>query len=102
MSAIFYQAVVQTVLIFGEETWVLLGEISWKLKGVHMVFLRQIMGQKAKQHRDRIWRSEAVVKVLKEVGTHSLGAYIYKRKATVVEWVALRSIMEVCNKDIYY
>ena len=43
--------------------------MSWKLEGVHVGFLRQITGQKAKRQRDRIWRSEAAEKVLKEAGT---------------------------------
>ena len=33
--AMFYQAVVQAVLIFGAETWVLLESMSRKLEGVH-------------------------------------------------------------------
>ena len=35
VSAIFYRAVVQKVLLFGAETWVLLEEMSWNLEGVH-------------------------------------------------------------------
>ena len=41
-------------------------------------------------------------KVLKEEITQYLGAYIEKRQASVEEWVALRPILEVCDKETGY
>ena len=35
----FYRVVVQSVLLFGNETWVLLAAMINKLEGVHVVFL---------------------------------------------------------------
>ena len=102
MSVIFYQAVVQAVLIFGADTWVLLAVISRNLEGVHMGFLRQIMGQKANRQREKTWRSEAEEKVLKEARTHFLGEYIDKQEAKMAEWVLLRPILEVYNNETGY
>ena len=72
----FYWVVVQALLLFGGDTWVLLVPMSRKLEGVHVVFIRKMMGQKAKRQRDGAWRSEAAAKVLKEVCTQTLGGYI--------------------------
>ena len=36
------------------------------------------------------------------MGTYTLGTYIYKRQVTVVEWVELRPILEVFDKEIEY
>ena len=47
----FYQAVVQVLLLFGAKTWFFLAEMSRNLKGVHMGFLRQVTGQRANQKR---------------------------------------------------
>ena len=80
----------------------MLEEMSRKLEGVHLGFLRQVTGQKANQQRDRTWRSAIVTKVLKEEVTETLGAYIYKRKAVVAEWAELRSILEICYMDTGY
>ena len=44
----FYRAVVQAVLLFESKTWVLLAEMLNNLEGVHVGFLRQVMGMKAK------------------------------------------------------
>ena len=41
----------------------------------------------------------AVEKVLNKSGTQSLGAYIGMRQATVAEWVALHTILEVYDKE---
>ena len=83
MSTTSYQAVVQAVLIFGAETWVLSEAIYRNLDGVQVGFLRQITGHKAKRQRDRTWRSKSAAKVIKEAVTQSLGAYIDNRQATV-------------------
>ena len=46
VSAMFYLDVVQSVLLFGAETWVLSEVISRKLEGVHVGFLRWITIQR--------------------------------------------------------
>ena len=43
----FYRAVVQAILIYGSETWVLLSEIEIKMEGTHTVLLRKITGKRA-------------------------------------------------------
>ena len=59
VSAMFYRALVQTVLLFGAETWVLSEAVSRKLEGVHVGFLRQITGQRAVRQEDGTWRQVA-------------------------------------------
>ena len=102
MSAVFYQAVVQTVLIFGVETWIFPEEMSRKLEGAHVGFLRQITGQRAVRREDGTWRQVEEDKVFKKTGTQSLGNYIYRRQTTVAEWVTLRPILEVCDRETGY
>ena len=40
--------------------------------------------------------------MLQAAGTKPLREYIDKRQATVAEWVSLRTIFEVCTKDMGY
>ena len=77
-------------------------EMYRKMEGVHMGFLRQVTGQMSKRQRDGTWRHRTAVSVIKEAGTHTPGTYIDKRQATVVEWVALRPILEVCDRKAGY
>ena len=41
ISEKFYCTVFQAVLLFGDETWVLMEEMTKNLKGAHIVFLRR-------------------------------------------------------------
>ena len=65
------------------------------LEGVHVEFLIQVTVNMPKRQRDKTWIIMAAESVLKEAGTQTLGTYIDKRQATVVEWVALRPILEI-------
>ena len=102
MSAMFYRAVVQVVLLFGAETWFLTAEMSQNMEGLHVGLLRQVMGKKENRERYGTWISEAAAKVLKESGTQILGEYIDKWKASVAEWVALRKIQYIYNMETGY
>ena len=46
VSAKFYHTVVQAVLLFGSEPWVLTAAMIQKLEGFHVSFLRQVTGMK--------------------------------------------------------
>ena len=54
-----------------------------KMEGVHVGFLRQITGKRAMQRENGTWRKVSEEKVLEKAGTHSIGAYIDRKQATV-------------------
>ena len=56
----------------------MLEAISSNMEGVHVGFLIQVMGWKAKWQRYGIWVSAAAVGVFKEAGNHKLGMYVDK------------------------
>ena len=60
------------------------------------------MRQGAVRQKDRTWRQVAVETVLEKAGTQTLETYIERRQAIVAEWVALRPILEVCDKEKAY
>ena len=51
----FYRAVVQAMLLFGAETWVLSAAMLKKLEGLHVGFLRQMTGTKARRLGEKTW-----------------------------------------------
>ena len=57
MSEIIYWAVVQAILLFGAETWVLLAAMSRNLEGVHVGFLILFTRQKKNRQRDGTCRN---------------------------------------------
>ena len=72
VSEKLYHAVIQAVLLFGAETWLLLAPMSQRLERVSVGFLRQVTNMKAKRLRDGSWRKVVADKVLQRVGTQLL------------------------------
>ena len=52
MAAIFYRAVVQAVLLFSSDAWVLLAAMERTVGGTHIRFMRQIMGKRMLRRAD--------------------------------------------------
>ena len=64
--------------------------------------LRQVTGHKSKKKKDGTWISVSAARVIKEAINQTLGAYIDKRQVTVAEWVALRPVLEICDRETGY
>ena len=71
VSAISYRAVVQAILLYGSETWVLSATMERKVEGIHTGFLRQIMGKRVRQLRDGTWQTPGAEGVREAAGTQS-------------------------------
>ena len=76
MSALFYRAVIQVVLIFELESWVLSYVIMRLMEGSHVGFLRYITGNHARRQANGEWETPAEEEVLKLVGTKLEDEYI--------------------------
>ena len=99
VSEKFYHALVQVVLLFGSEIWVLTAAMLHKIEGFHISFLRKVTGMKAQRLGDKTWQQEGVEKVLQAAWTKPLQDYTNMRQARVVEWVDLQTIFKVCANN---
>ena len=102
VSEKFYGALVQAVLFFGAEMWVLSAPMAQSLEGVHVGFLRKAKKLKAERLRERLCWKAASKKVLQGAETQPIQTYLDRRQATVSEWVALRPIFNVCARETGY
>ena len=59
VSTMFYRGVVQTVLLFGSETWVLLTVMAKNLENFCVVLLCQVVVKTARQQWGGTWRRAA-------------------------------------------
>ena len=91
-SEAFYRAVVQAVILFGEETCVFSAAMEKRIVGFHTDFLRQVKGKRARRRHNGIWWQEGFEIVLKEVGTQYIWKYINRQKSAVAQWVDLQPI----------
>ena len=72
VSSKFYCAVVQAVLLFGLETWVLTSAMLQKIEGVHVSFLRQVTWMKYQRLEEETCQQEGDEKLLQAAWTKPL------------------------------
>ena len=89
ISEMFYRAVVQAVLIFGSESWVLSAYMETVVEGTHKWFLRHIIGKQMRWNPDGTWVIPEAEVVLESVGMQSTATYISRRQGSVSQWVVL-------------
>ena len=97
VSAKFYKVVVQSVLLYGSETWNLIKTALARLEGFHI----RAAYWMAKTHKPRkgpnqVWVYPATEDVLKECGMHSILHYIGVRRETIFQYVVDRPIHKTC------
>ena len=72
----FYVAVVQAVLLFGSETWVLTPQLEKPLEGFHHRVVRRMVCMGPKHQRDGTWVYTTIEEALEMVGMEDIGEYI--------------------------
>jgi hypothetical protein len=93
VSAMFYKAVVQSVLLYGSKTWVLSKTVMAQLEGFHI----QAAYKMAKRHVPRRgpdwqWTYPKSEDVLEECGMYTIEEYIVKQRNTIAAYVVECSI----------
>jgi hypothetical protein len=98
VSAKFYKAIVQSVLLYGSETWVLSPAAMARLEGFHI----RAAYRMAKEHVPRRgpnlqWVYPSSEAVLEECDMHPIQLYIDVQRETIAKYVVGRSILAECQ-----
>ena len=92
---IFFKAVVQQVLLFGAETWV----VTPKMERVLSAFLhraaRRLTGRKARREKDGDWHYPSLEGAMKEAGLTDIWTSILRRQNTVAQYIATRPFLDL-------
>ena len=96
----FYKAIVQSVLLFGSETWVVTPQMLQALSAFHNRVARRIANKLPQRQRDGSWTYPPLSEALKDAGLYSLQTYISRRQNTIAEWVATRPIYQLCHQAL--
>ena len=89
-------ALVQAVLLFGSDTWVLNPRLEKALSGFHHQAARRMAGMGPKRQPDGTWVYPPIGAALAMVGLGEIGVYIVRRQNTVAQYIATRPIMDLC------
>jgi hypothetical protein len=98
--AYFYQAIVQAVLLYGSETWVVTKDQLQKLNTFHHWCARFITGRFIHPGKDGIWIYPSSQEALKQAGLTTINEYITRRRNTVFKsYISMREVLQVCMKS---
>ena len=96
----FYKAVVQAILLYGSETWVLTNFQLKRLRSFHARVARYLTGRHIRQNEDGTWVHPPTADVLEEAGLETIDEYIKRRRDTVRRFVMFRPIYDICRRSI--
>ena len=93
---IMYKAVAHSVLLYGSEIWVVMGDILKVLEGFHHRVYRNITEMTATCGEGGEWDYPLVVTAMEAAGLHTIRDYTRRQQATIAGKMACRPIYELC------
>ena len=96
VCCMFYKATVQSVLLFGSETWVLAPATLKRLEGFHAKVACRMTIVLPKM-TNGTWKYPKKKTVLAAAGLHTIEHCVKVRRAHIMRWVIDRPIMKLCR-----
>ena len=93
---VFYVLVMQLVLIFGSEMWVLTSRVEKSFKGIHHQAVHIMAGMGPKHQLDVMWVYPPIEMALLVVGLEEIGVYIAHRQNMVTQCIETHPIIDLC------
>ena len=97
---LFFKAVLQTVLLFRAETWVLNPHMYQALRSFQHRVAQWLTGRYPRQRGERRWEYPLLAAVMAEAGFEDIGVYITRKQNTVAQYIATRPILEIYEKPV--
>ncbi len=95
VMASFYKAIIQSVLLYGAESWVISKRTLSKLWSFHRRCARYITGMHIRENSDGSWTCPSE-ETLVAAGLWTVEEYIRRRRSTVMTYAIERSIYRRC------
>ena len=87
--------VVQSVLLYGSETWLLTPRMQRVLGGFDHRVVRMLTGRQPCKGRDRGWFYAPLEDAVAEAGLQEVETYFSCRQNTVAQYIATRPIIDL-------
>ena len=91
-----YVAVVQAVLLYISETWVMTPSIVRDLGIFYHRVARRLLGRKLRRVIDGIWRYPRLAEAMEEAGLQDVDTYVSRRYNTATQFISTRPIVYLC------
>ena len=83
----FFKAVVQQVLLFGAETWVVTPKMERALSGFLHGAARRLTGRQERREKDGYWYYPSLQGAMREAGLTDIRKSIANRQNTVAQYI---------------
>jgi hypothetical protein len=93
---IFYKATVQSILLFGSETWNLSPSSLKHLEGFHIRAAWRMAGKRPMKLPNGTWAYPNSVQVLEDVGLKTIAHYIAVRRQHIANYIVSKPIFTSC------
>ena len=93
----FYRATVQSILLYGSESWTVAPANLAMMEGFHVNAARRMAGMMPRK-RGGVWEYPKSREVLAAVGLRPVEHYIRVRRATIARWITHRPIFDLCKE----
>ena len=100
VSGNFFKAVVQQVLLFGAETWVVSPMMERALSAFLHGAARRLSGRQPRRGRDGEWHYPSLEGAMEEAGLTDIRTSIQRRQNTVAQYIATRPLLDLCEGAI--
>ena len=97
VSGHFFKAVVQQVLLFGAETWVVSPMMEQALSEFLHGAARRLTGRQPRRGRGGKWHYPSLEGPMKEAGLTDIQTSIERRQNTVAQYIATRPLLDLCE-----
>ena len=95
----FYKAIIQTVLLYGSESWTLMGRMIGRLRSFHHRVARYITGRHIKELEDGTYFCPSMKEVLKAAGMETIEVYMDRRRNTVRKYAGTSAVYGRCIRS---
>ena len=83
----FYMAVVQAVLLYGADSWVITTQNWQKLRAFHNRALRHMTGRHITKNQDGTWKYPCHVDLQWQCGLFNIETYVERRRGTLRKYL---------------
>ena len=97
LSETLFKAVIQAVLLFWSEMWVMTPSMVRALGCFQNRVAQQIMGKKKHLRLSRIWNYPYLEKEIREAGLAEVEVYVLRRPNTAAQYITNRPILDLCE-----
>ena len=97
VSVFFFKAMIQAVLLFGSETWVVTPHMGTALGGFQTQVDRRLMGHLSWRTKDRTCKYTSAAVAREAAGFLAMEEYVSQSQNTVAQYIATQSLLEMCE-----